>query len=117
MDYNTETVTTIATELAEAFRGAVAERLRGGAGALTIAEVETEMRQLLRQVGACALSQFLSCGRGTPVAELPCACGGTLHYQRRRAATLTTVFGKVRYERAYYAGCACGQGMAPLDQE
>jgi len=29
---------------------------------------------------------------------------------------MTTVFGKVEYKRAYYAGCVCGKGRAPLDQ-
>lgn len=77
--------------------------------------IETTLRDALRQVGAEALSQFLSSGQGTPVAELPCACGGTLHYPRRRSATLVSVFGRVTYQRAYYAGCAWGHGSAPLD--
>jgi hypothetical protein len=38
-----------------------------------------------------------------------------LQYQRLRAATVLSVFGRVTYERAYYAGCACGQGYAPVD--
>ena len=43
--------------------------------------------------------------------------GGTLQYQRRRPAKIFSVFGWVEYERAYYAGCDCGQGKAPLDEK
>jgi hypothetical protein len=32
-----------------------------------------------------------------------------------REAMVISVFGKTIYERAYYAGCACKQGKAPLD--
>jgi hypothetical protein len=116
MDYNTETITTLAQQVAETFKTALAQHVQSGGAALTMADIETEFRQLLRQMGAQALSQFLSTALGTPEAELPCACGGTLHYQRFRAATMTTVFGKITYERAYYAGCACGQGKVPLDE-
>lgn len=72
---------------------------------MTIADVETGLREFLRQMRGQALSLFLSSGAGTPVAELPYACGGTLHYQRQREATATSVFGKITYERVYYAGC------------
>jgi hypothetical protein len=40
-----------------------------------------------------------------------------LKYQRQRPATIWSVFGKVKYERAYYAGCRCGEGQAPLDEK
>lgn len=50
-----------------------------------------------------------------PENEIRCHCGGKLFYQRMRPAMLTTVFGKVEYCRAYYAGCSCGEGIAPLD--
>jgi hypothetical protein len=48
--------------------------------------------------------------------EIECKCGGKLKYQRRRAATIWTVFGKMSYERAYYAGCECGRGSAIIDE-
>jgi hypothetical protein len=60
---------------------------------------------------------FLGSAMGTPVAEIPCECGGVLHYQRRREATITSMFGKITYTRAYYAGCRCGRGKAPLDEQ
>jgi hypothetical protein len=81
-----------------------------------VAWIETALRDVLRQVGAEALSQWLSGAQSTPEAERPCGCGGRLQYQRYRSATLLSVFGRVTYKRAYYAGCACGHGCAPLDE-
>ena len=80
-----------------------------------LAWIETGLRDTLRQIGAEALSQWLSAAQQTPAAEHPCACGGALRYQRSRSATLLSVFGRVTYARAYYAGCPCGHGCAPLD--
>lgn len=116
MDSNTETITRIAQQVTEAFKAGLAQRLQAGVAAPSMAEIENEMREVLRQIGAEALRLFLSTGQGTPSAERPCACGGTLRYQRTRPATVTTVFGKVIYERAYYAGCRCGHGHAPVDE-
>ena len=117
MDYNTETLTNLARQVTEVFQAHIAQHIQSGQPTVTIADVEKDLRELLRQIGAQALRLFLSSALGTPAVELPCACGGTLHYQRRRSATLTTVFGKITYERAYYAGCACGQGKAPVDEQ
>ena len=117
MEYNTEMLTALAQQLTETFKLALTEHVRAGRAEPTLADVETEMRQMLRQVGARALSLFLSTALGTPAAEIACRCGGKLHYQRFREATITTVFGKLSYQRAYYAGCTCGQGQAPLDEK
>lgn len=57
----------------------------------------------------CLYTQKLS-------AERACSCGGTLHYQRLRAATVLSVCGRVTYARAYHAGCVCGQGCALLNE-
>lgn len=83
----------------------------------SLAWIETALRDVLRQIGAEALGQWLSSAQCTPEAERPCECGGTLRYQRYRRATVLSVFGRVLYERAYYAGCPCGQGCAPLDEQ
>ncbi len=80
-----------------------------------LAWIETALRDVLRQVGAEALGQWLSSAQHTPEAERACACGGKLHYQRLRPATVLSVFGRVTYTRAYYAGCVCGEGSAPVD--
>lgn len=116
MDYNTDVITGIAKQVAETFQAALTQARQATGSSPTIAEVEKDMREMLRQIGAETLRLFLSTGQGTPTAELPCACGGMLHYQRQRPATVISVFGKIRYERAYYAGCACGRGQAPVDE-
>ena len=82
-----------------------------------LAWIETALRDVLRQIGAEALGQWLSSAQHTPEAERPCECGGILRYQRSRPATVLSVLGRVTYERAYYAACACGQGCAPLDEQ
>lgn len=117
MDSNTETFTAIAKQIVALVREALRPQTPSEPKQVTIAEVEQTFRETLRQLGAEALSQFLSSGAGTPAAELACSCGGTVRYQRRREASLTTVFGKIRYERAYYAGCGCGHGQAPVDAQ
>lgn len=116
MDYSTDSIAAIAQQVAQAFQASVVAHQQAGGPALTIAEVETGLRQFLRQVGLQSLSQFLSTGTGTPVAEIACPCGGRLRYQRGREASITSVFGRLRYERAYYAGCRCGKGRAPVDE-
>jgi len=109
MNYNTEEISGIAQQLAKL----VEERLEQEEQ--TEAGIELAFREALRQIGAEALGLFLSGQQKTPANEMTCKCGGTLHYQRMRPAVMTTVFGKVEYKRAYYAGCSCGEGMAPLD--
>jgi hypothetical protein len=117
MEYAPEAITQLAQQVTQVFKAALEQRLAASPSVVTIAEIEKEMRELLRQTGAQALSQFLSLGAGTLVAELPCACGGTLHYPRQREATVTSVFGRITYTRAYYAGCACGEGHAPVNEQ
>jgi hypothetical protein len=117
MEYAPEVIVNLAQQVTQVFKAALEQRLASNPTTVTIADVEKGMRELLRQMGAQALSQFLSLGAGTPVAEWPCACGGTLHYQRQREATVTSVFGRITYERAYYAGCQCGKGHAPVDDQ
>jgi hypothetical protein len=117
MEYAPGAISHLAQQVTQVFEAALERRRASSPTAVTIAEVEKEMRELLRQIGAQALSQFLSLEAGTPAADLPCPCGGTLHYQRRRAARVTSVFGRITYERAYYAGCECGKGHAPVDEQ
>jgi len=112
MKYNTETLNRAAEQLAEMFRVAITEET----GSATIADIEKSMREALRQIGIQALGQLLSSLQTTPESEIDCECGGTLKYQRKRSATVISVFGRVTYERAYYAGCECGKGKSPLDE-
>jgi hypothetical protein len=85
-------------------------------GEKQIAEIEKEFRELFRQIGGKALGFYLSSLQKTPENEIQCSCGGQLHYQRMREATVISVFGKVSYKRVYYAGCKCPKGQAPLDE-
>jgi hypothetical protein len=114
MEYNTEVINSAAMQLAEMFKEIVMNQPQGG---VSIAQIETHLREALRQIGLRALGQFLSAMQTTPVLEIPCACGGILHYQRMREALIISVFGKTSYLRAYYAGCTCQKGKAPLDEQ
>jgi hypothetical protein len=117
MNYNTETIQQAAQVLAEAFKTAVIETQMAGEGMPGIAQIETDMRGALRQIGQQALGMLLSSLQKTPEREIACSCGGVLHYQRKRSASVVSVFGGVSYERAYYAGCTCKKGKAPLDEQ
>jgi hypothetical protein len=114
MKYHTEEI----NEIAQSIVKLVEESLKQKEKAVqpTIADFEKEFREALRQIGAEALGLFLSSLQTTPESEIQCSCGGTLQYQRMRPATLISVFGKIVYERAYYAGCSCQKGKAPLDE-
>lgn len=115
MNYNTEKMNRIAQALAEMVKAEFARQEQAGERDVSIGQIETEMRRVLKELGGQALSIFLSSKQTTPVNEIECPCGGKLRYQRKRRAKVISVFGKIEYERAYYAGCSCKQGKAPLD--
>ncbi|CAG0936364.1 hypothetical protein TFLX_05236 [Thermoflexales bacterium] len=116
MNDTTELIQTIARQVMTLAQATLSQQPEAPAP-LNLAWIETSLRDLLRQIGAEALSHWLSAAQHTPEAERPCDCGGTLRYQRYRPATLLSVFGRVTYKRAYYAGCVCGRGCAPLDEQ
>jgi len=113
MKYNIEKINEIGKMLAEV----VTEAMKAeGQAEVRIGDVEMAFRESLREIGRSALKCFLENAHGEVGAEVECACGGKLKYQRRREATIWSVFGKVVYQRAYYAGCTCGKGQAPVDK-
>lgn len=112
MKYNIEKINEIGKMLAEVVEEAI--KTEGQADVL-IGDIELALRESLREIGGSALKCFLENADGEVAAEMECECGGKLKYQRRRAARIWSVFGKVVYQRAYYAGCACGKGQAPVD--
>jgi hypothetical protein len=116
MDDTTELIQALAQQVVTVVKQSLG-RVADPHAVTHLAWIETALRDMLRQIGAEALSQWLSAAPHTPEAERPCRCGGTLRYQRSRPATVLRVFGRGRYERAYYAGCACGTGCAPLDEQ
>jgi len=113
MKYNIEKINEIGKMLAEVVEEALQTE---GQAEVLIGDVEMVLRESLREIGRSALKCFLENADGELEAEMECACGGKLKYQRRREATLWSVFDKVVYQRAYYAGCACGKGHAPVDR-
>jgi len=117
MDYNMEVINSVAKQLAEMLKEIVTCQQQQGQGSIPIAQIEAHLREVVRQIGMQALSHFLSAMQTTPALEIPCSCGGSLQYQRMREARIISVFGKTSYQRAYYAGCACQKGKAPLDEQ
>lgn len=117
MHYNTEKIKQMAEQMAEMFKSAITDQQENDGNTPTIAQIETDMREALRQVGNQALGLFLSSMQTTPEKEIACSCGGTLHYQRMREAMVISVFGRTLYVRGYYAGCNCKEGKAPLDEQ
>jgi hypothetical protein len=113
MKYNIEKINQIGRLLAEVVEEAL--KTKGEKEGL-IGDVEMALRESMLKIGNSALQCFLENADGEAEAEIECACGGKLKYQRRREATIWSVFDKVVYKRAYYAGCTCGQGCAPVDR-
>jgi hypothetical protein len=109
MKYNIEKINEIGKLLAEIVEEALAGE---GQEEVRIAEIEMGVRESLREVGQSAMKCYLENADREVEAKIECKCGGKLKYQRRRAATIWSVFGKMSYERAYYAGCGCGKGCA-----
>lgn len=109
----------IVNQLAETWKDEISEQIREAQAQgqpIGVRAIETEIRRRTQVLGAWVLGLILSSVEGTPVASVPCECGGTLQYQRRRTAEVVSVFGPVQYRRGYYADCECGQGQAPLDE-
>jgi hypothetical protein len=113
MKYNIEKINQIGKMLAEVVEEAIQVEGREG---ILVGDVEMAIRESLLKVGGQALKCLLETADGKVEREMACKCGGKLKYQRRREATIWSVFDKVVYRRAYYAGCACGKGYAPVDQ-
>ncbi len=115
MNDTTELIRAVAQQVVSVAQQSLS-RVTDPQASTNLAWIETALRDVLREIGAEALGQWLSAAQHTPEAERVCSCGGTLHYQRSRAATVLSVFGRVTYTRAYYAGCTCGHGCAPVDE-
>jgi hypothetical protein len=113
MEFTTQELTPIAEQMAALCVKKVKEQEKDG----QIMELENGLRHGLLQLGRMVLGSTLSQAEGISPRVIECGCGGELRYQRRRAARIMSLFGWVTYERSYYAGCACGKGQAPLDEE
>lgn len=82
-----------------------------------IRSVETGMREILREVGAKALGQYLEQqDEGLKEEEVVCGCGQEMAYQFKRKAVIVSVFGRVNYRRRYHVCRDCHVGRNPLDE-
>ncbi len=113
MKYNIEKINQIGKLLAEIVEEALTSERKEE---VRIADVEMGIRESLREIGQRTLKCYLEQADREAEAEIECRCGGKLQYQRRRAATIWSVFGKTTYTRAYYAGCSCRKGCAIMDE-
>jgi hypothetical protein len=112
MEFSTKVVETMAEIVVKEI-----ERIEtGDAG---IMGLENNLRQLQKEIGRQALSQYLSrdCAEGEQVASIRCACGGEARHHSWREAVVLSVFGRVRYKRRYYLCEKCHQGIFPRDEE
>ena len=94
MKYNIEKINEIGKLLAEVVEEAL--KTEGKEDAL-IGDIEMALRESVLRIGNSALQCFLENADGEAEAEIECACGGKLKYQRRRGATIWSVFDKVVY--------------------
>jgi len=111
MEFSTEVVEKMAEIMVDEMLGVMPEPH-------DMRELETGMRELVRQVGAESLKQYLERADQTEAEEQEkaCACGGKQRYLFRREGMILSVFGRVYYRRSYYSCAACSCGLYPLDK-
>jgi hypothetical protein len=82
-----------------------------------LSEMEQQIRRFVLWVGKLLLRLWLKTETERyPPRETACPhCQERATYQRQREGTLHTMFGTVRYRRAYYTCAACHCGHYPLD--
>jgi hypothetical protein len=83
-----------------------------------LSEVEKRLREVLCRIGQQAFQIHLdqNTRRGYEGSRRACACGGGQKFVGHRPRTIETLFGSVRFTRAYYHCRGCGNGTAPFDQ-
>lgn len=84
----------------------------------SLSEMEQKIRRCMVWLGGLLLRLWLKWEEGHyPPKEKACPhCGGQAAYQRQREGTLRTIFGTLKYRRAYYTCETCHQGHYPLDE-
>jgi hypothetical protein len=82
-----------------------------------LSEMEQVARGQLIEIGRRAFEQWIAEESENRSEEpVKCKCGAEARYVRQRAGQLRTVFGIVKYERAYYGCETCHRGYYPLDE-
>jgi hypothetical protein len=111
MEFSTKIIETMAAILAEEIERV--ETVDNG-----VMGLETQLREVLKEVGGKALSRYLS--RANPAGEsvtLACPCGERAKFHSWREAVILSVFGRVHYQRRYYVCDHCHQGQMPRDEQ
>lgn len=80
--------------------------------------IEEQVVRVLHDLGTGLLAALLPLTAPCrPAPDVPCACGHLATYLRMRPATVITVLGRIRLERAIYRCGVCGAYQTPLDQQ
>lgn len=80
--------------------------------------LEANIQRLLHELGAALLTGLVQqLAPARPHVEVPCPCGQSASFQRQRCATVTTLFGRISYQRAICHCRTCGLHHAPFDQQ
>jgi hypothetical protein len=98
----------------------VAQRLSAWAGAeaRTLGDLEQQTVALVKELGNALLAGLCQLAAAAPPPpQVPCACGQTADYARRRPAQALTVLGLITIQRPYYYCGHCHHGCAPLDRQ
>jgi len=86
-------------------------------GPVSVCTLEQLIREVLQEIGkALLVGSIEGLDDRYPPRTAPCPCGGQSRYVCRREGVLITVFGRIRYRRAYYICPRCHGGQYPLDQ-
>lgn len=81
-------------------------------------ELEEQVVRVLHDLGNHLLAALLPLtAPERPAPDLACPCGATARYQRKRTATITTLLGRLSFERALYTCASCQASFAPLEQQ
>jgi hypothetical protein len=111
MEFSTKAIETMAEILAQEMEQ-VETNDQGVMG------LETNLRNMLKEVGARAMSRYLS--RESPGGDrvsVTCECGGKAQFHSWREAVVLSVFGRVKYKRRYYVCPDCHTGQIPRDEQ
>jgi len=85
----------------------------------SLSEMERKIKRVLYWLGHVLLHvwlMWLAPRYVEPYKTCP-HCGGQSEYDRKRWGCLHTLYGKIRYRRAYYMCPDCHQGHCPLDEQ
>jgi hypothetical protein len=102
------------TAIGETIREQVVQEV---SGPQSLSEMERKVRQVMLWLGNVVMTLWLKwLEQRYPASHIRCGCGAEAEYRYKREAQVQTMFGVVKYRRAYYVCPACHQGTYPLDE-